>query len=300
MDRDWKGLFRRIGRRKRWQYHYFATDEVMGAFAVVDLGYAANAFCYAADREGKVLYDRGFLGLAGLSVQINDRPADGAVARFQAPGVRLSSQRVDETYRWELETGGMQLHALVAGKGAAPALTLVAPVPGNKVNVTQKIGAWPLSGTLRIGERSFSLDGGLAGVDYTNGLLARETAWRWAFSCATIGGKPFGFNLVEGFNQGEGREDVVWYDGKLFSLPPCRFDFDKTQTVGEWRITSEDGKVDLTFSGFGEHREERNLLVAKSRFIQVMGTFSGQITLGKKRLKLDRVLGVTEDQEVRW
>jgi len=300
MDRDWKGPLRRIGRRKKWQYHYFSTNEILGAFAVVDLGYAANAFCYAAHRNGKVLYDQGFLGLPGLSVQVNDRPANGNVARFQVPGVRLSSQRVGEEYRWEVETREAQWHVNVHGKGAAPPMTLVAPVPGNKVNVTQKIGAWPMSGTVKIGEVSYSLDGGLAGVDYTHGLLARETAWRWAYACGLVDGKSLGFNLVEGFNQGESREDVVWFDGKLFPLPACKFEFDRNQTVGRWHIYSEDRGVDLVFEGFGEHREERNLLVAKSRFIQVMGTFSGHIKLGRKRLSLDGLLGVTEDQDVRW
>jgi len=59
--------------------------------------------------------------------------------------------------------------------------------------------------------------------------------------------------------------------------------------------------VDLKFSPGGVHAQHKNFGVIASRFIQPLGTFSGVVrTADGRELVLDEVLGVVEDQDVRW
>jgi hypothetical protein len=56
----------RLLKRKRWHYTLAATPEVLALFAVVNVGYSANAFAVALDlQERKVLCDVSFLGAPG-------------------------------------------------------------------------------------------------------------------------------------------------------------------------------------------------------------------------------------------
>ena len=310
----WRGALQRRLQRKRWQYGLIVHSEVMVGFAMVDLGYAANGFCFVADRTANprsgLTFDRSFLGGPVGSIQVGSRPAEGARSSFGASGVEMSFRGSGDGYAISLRVrgqgdgakGGLVLDAKLGAAAAPPPLTLIAPVPGGRVNVTQKAALLPVTGELSYDGGTFDLAGAYGGLDYTHGLLARETAWRWAFAAGQAeDGTPIAFNLVEGFNQGTGGEDAVWTPAGVESLPPCRFEFHAHDTLSEWRITSEDGRVDLRFTAIGEHREERNLLVARSRFIQVAGDFAGHIRLSSGRImRFERLGGVTEDQAVRW
>jgi hypothetical protein len=294
-----KGRFHRLTKLKRWQYTMIATDAITLAYAIVDVGYAANAFIFAADRE-RILVDRSFLGIPRVSVSVGDRPADGARARFKARGAELAFAWDGPLATAHAAVGGLALDARIDTSSAAP-LTLVAPVPEGIVNVTQKVAILPTEGSLVIDERRFDLAGGLAGLDYTHGLLARETAWRWAFGLGRASdGTPVGFNLVEGFNTGGGGEDAVWTPQGIEVLPAPAFDFQRDATLKPWAIRGGNGALDLRFESVGEHREERDLVVARSRFIQVVGRFRGTIPAGGRSLVVEGIPGVTEDQQVRW
>ena len=175
-------------------------------------------------------------------------------------------------------------------------------MPGGTVNVTQKSAGLLARGSVSVADRTYQLDGGFGGFDYTNGLLGRRTMWRWAFATGRAeDGRVVGFNLVQGFNEGDaGTENVVWADGLPTIVGGAHFTFDAVATTSPWRIVTEDGNVDLTFEPIGEHREERNLLVARSHFVQVFGTFQGTLNPGTGPVRVSGLPGVTEDQDVVW
>ena len=200
----------RLLKRKRWHYTLAATPEVLALFAVVDVGYSANAFAVALDlKEKRPLCDVSFLGAPGPLAEVSDKPGAGLTASFRTLGGRLSARRGDDDERYRLQvdvsrlrTGSLQSFQwngdlLVAG--GPPALTVIAPVDGDGfINVTQKRGGMLAFGTVEAGGKRFKLDGGVGGTDYTQGYLARHTAWRWAFLAGRLAdGRPVGLNLVE-------------------------------------------------------------------------------------------------------
>ena len=305
----------RLLKRKRWHYTFAATPEVAALFAVVDLGYSASAFAVAIDlKERRPLCDVSFLGAPGPMVALGDKPGAGLSASFRTLGGKLAIRRGEEDERYQVEvdvsrvrTGSLNTfqwagELLVAG--GPPALTVIAPVEGDGlVNVTMKRNGLLSFGSLEAGGKRFRLDGGVGGIDYTQGYLARHTAWRWAFAAGRLAdGTPVGLNLVEGFNESnaEANENALWLGDRLYPLARARFEYDAKDLLAPWRMTTVDGAVDLRFQPIHVHREERNLRLIVSHFAQPVGFFEGTVKVGSRTLQLSQVPGVSEDQDMLW
>jgi hypothetical protein len=305
----WKLPFR----RKAWVYALVTTPEVIVATAVVDLGYASNAFLTVVDlREKRALLDFGTVGLPAPFASVNDRPARGMRAHFRTAGVRFDVARseTDGPLKFEAEVsavrtrgaGSAQLQLQLSTEGAPAPLSVVAAVPGGGINVTEKSGGLRASGTLDVGRRRIALDGGVAGLDATHGLPARSTAWRWAMGAGRLeDGRVVSFNLVEGFNDAaDANENVVWLGSELHPLGRARFGFGRDDPMELWQLETEDRALTLRFRPLHLHREERNLGLVRSRFWQLQGFFVGTVRAGDELLQLTDLPGVTEDQDVRW
>jgi hypothetical protein len=294
-------LLQRITRHKRWLYVAIAGGDLFIGAAIVRLGYAASAFAFAFDaKERRMIADASSMG-PPFAARVGDSAGEGCSAQYRIGNTRLSVTRgIGETvYQVEIKAKGLDVSARVESAAAPPSLTAVAPVPGGIVNTTEKRALLAVSGHASIAGARRSLDGGLAGYDYTNGLLARHTAWKWAFLLGRAkSGERVALNLVEGF-VGED-ECGVWIDGELYPLAEGRFTFDAERTLDPWRIETAEGAVDLSFRPGGQHAEHKDLKVVRSRFVQPVGHYTGTIKAGGKVLELEDVLGVAEDQDVLW
>jgi hypothetical protein len=189
--------------------------------------------------------------------------------------------------------------------GSTPELSVVAPVEqgGGSVNVTQKVAGLPATGTVRVGDRTWQLTDALGGIDYTQGYLARHTAWNWAFLVGRLAdGTRVGLNLVAGFNESrpDVNENALWLGDRLVPLDRARFTWDRTDPMATWTVRTVDGSVDLTFTPHAVHSERKDLVVLTSRFLQPIGVFSGTVRVDGVEHAISGAPGVTEDQDVRW
>ena len=293
-------------RTKRWVYQFIATPELAMLWAIVDVGYSSNAFATVVHLEsGRVLADLSQLGLPRPAVHVSDETGVQTAAHFRMPGVSLAAyQNSGQAYfNSSLKTRDLEGEARLLTAEAAPFLAVVAPVEGHGVNVTHKHAALKSFGWVDVQGQRFSLDGGVGGLDFTNGILARETSWRWGFACGRLpDGTPVGFNLVEGFN--ESRDDVnenaAWVGNQLFPLGRARFEWNKSDVLERWHVRTTDGSLEMEFTPIAVHREFRDLKLVKSHFQQPIGRWNGVLTLDGKTISLSQVAGVTEDQQVRW
>jgi len=318
------GWARRL-RRKRWHYALYTTPEVVAVMAIAEMGYAANAFFAAVDlRDKHPLVDATFLGAPAPLTTVSDAMARGLSARFRVPGARFRFGRPldSDRYRHSVEISALRRpragrvsfegEALVTG--APPPLVLVAPVPGggagrvlsrDGVNVTQKSVGLLASGRLEIGRRRYALDGGVVGLDGTHGYLARHTRWNWAMGCGRLeDGTPLGFNLVAGFNtvaEGTAGENVLFLGDQLQPVGPATFRFNPADPLASpWQISTGDDTVQLTFRPLHAHRDVRDLLILRSRFVQPLGFFAGRLRFRGREIPLEGLPGVTEDQDMLW
>lgn len=291
---------RRLVSRKRW--HWFAAFDgttVVGG-ALVDAGFFATAFLWVFDRErGEMLVDEDVVVPPPL-LWVTTHPTVGTLARLSVPGYRLILARTGRTMSVEGSFGGVDLDLVLTTDDEA-AMTAVCPVPerDHGVNVTQKEVGLPATGRISV-DRERTLDGtGL--VDYTHGLLARETEWEWAIgSCTAADDTRVGFNLVDGFNNG--LENVVWVDGVPRSVGAASFEVNDESEDGvdaegeEWQVTTVCGTVDLSLSVEGTREEDLDLGVVRSQYRQPLGRWRGSIG----GVEVEEGIGVAEEHLARW
>lgn len=299
---DWAALappFRRSRwwrrfHHKRWHYVALASDELFCAVAIVDLGWTSTAFAYAFERRTRqLLASFSQDGLPGLSATLASQAA--GTSTFRMPGNRIAIRGCGEG-AWELALRCADFAIDARFAGATPQLLAVGTVQGGSVHATQKSAGMALEGTLTVGNRRMTLNGGVASMDYSNGLLARDTAWRWA--CAHS--LELGFNLQAGYFGAN--ENALWLDGQLIALGAASFDYSVADPMAPWDIHTADGLLALRFTPEGARREDKNLLVAASAYVQPVGTFSGWVKAHAHgpRVALEGLAGVTEAHRARW
>ncbi|MFT3770627.1 MAG: DUF2804 domain-containing protein [Minicystis sp.] len=300
-----KGLVFRTAHEKRWVYAAIAADELLVALAVVRLGYAANCFAFAFDRAAGRIVAKYTAVAPTIAAEVGDSGGDECHASFNWLGARVAVERGrgERDYRVEVKAPDLRVSARLSTETMPPRIGAIAALPAppsGLFNATEKGVLLPAVGEVIAAGRHYDLDGGLGGYDYTNGLLARHTAWRWAFALGRArSAERVALNLVQGF-VGE-PECAAWIDGELFPLSEGRIEMAPGQPLAPWTVRTARGEVDLRFEPGDMHAEEHNFGVVASKFLQPAGSYSGTIQVpGREPIALDRVLGVVEDQDVLW
>lgn len=289
----WGADMGRVTRRlraKSWLYLAAVSDDVWLSLAILRTGYAANILGYAFDRKsGRMIFEKTVVAPTPLCRVTSDVHAPGIIAQYTALKVERAGSDVSVRGLYGKLACDFTLDESVAPQG----IVACAELGGGLVNATEKRALLGVEGTIVVDGRRFDLTGGVGGWDYTNGLLPRHTKWRWAFGL----GRDLGFNLVQGF---VGEAECALFergaDGskKVIGLAEPRFEFDRERPGDPWKIVGEG--TDLRFEVGAVHRQDTNLVVVRSRFLQPVGHFYG--TIGGQ--KVDGMPGVVEDQDVVW
>lgn len=173
-----------------------------------------------------------------------------------------------------------------------------------------KINCMTAKGKLRCGndERTFDPASSMGLLDWGRGVWTYDNTWYWAsLSARDENGTPFGFNLGYGFGDtSKATENMIFFDGKahktehvIFSIP--RSDKGKYLYTREWKISSDDNRVNLRFTPVLDRTDNTDLLLLASLQHQVFGYFNG--TLVKNNgdvIHVDNKLGFAERVTNRW
>ena len=290
--------------------------------AIVDAGPTGTSFVMVTDRTtGNVIADASRPGAVRPLVGLNDRPEEGFRAHYYTPGTTVTMRgdagrlrttarihRFPFVPRVSQPWIDLELELATAAQPGVTAIVDLHTVPPSVTTTAKKAGLLT-SGRLVVRDRGgqsarWELSDGYGGFDFTSGHLPRETSWRWAYGTGrTSTGRTAGVNLTCGFTGMEDRasENSLWLDGRIIPLDPAaRIDCDTADLMAPWQIKTLDGATDLAFHPMGLHRENLNLGVVRSYFVQAQGHITGTIRAGAEVLTLDRFPAVTEDQRVLW
>lgn len=287
----------RLLREKSWQWFGLSNKRVALGGALVNAGLATSVFMWVYDRRAqKMLADASTLLPPGL-VQLSHAPARGRTASSMAPGRRLSIERDGDQLRIEGSISEIGLDVTFDAP-LARAITAICPVgaDGDGINVTQKECCLPVRGQLSVSGRSFELGEDAIGMlDYSHGLLERETSWRWAIAAGRVDdGTRVGFNVVSDFN--EGLENVAWVGDKIYKVGQAEFDFNPKRPRDMWRVTTSDGLLDVTLDVEGVRQNDIDLAIAASQYTQPLGRWHGKVD---GRL-VHGIFGVAEVHRAKW
>jgi hypothetical protein len=287
---------------KRWLYTIVANGDLIIATAVVHLGYAAHAFLTILDRRIRaMLYDESFFTAPNLAA-VGDHCESGCDVHFRGPSARIAITRPVDSPRYLIaaDTADASVRVEMETEHAPTPIAVVSKVPGGLLNVTEKRACMPARGAISAAGIRTQFDNALGGLDYTQGLLARHTAWRWAFAMGTsTHGQRVAFNLVDGFNSE--LECVLWINGAITPVHGVELQFDPSRPLDAWALRSSEGLVDVRFRADAMHAERMNVGIVRSSFVQPLGAFTGTLRpTVHEEIALKDVPGVVENQDVTW
>jgi hypothetical protein len=270
------------------------TDELFCGVAITDVGWGKSAFAYAFDRTRReIVGSFSQIGLPGATAEVGSHAC--GPCRFHSRGTSLDLDPHGQGgYRLRVSSGSFRID--VAYHGKTPRLLAVGPVQGGSVHATQKSTALPMKGFAEAGGRRYTLDGGVASFDYSNGLLGRSTDGRWVSAHA----RGLGINLQAGYFGAS--ENALWLDGMIVPVGAAHFEIERAGPLSPWRVCTDDGLVELRFTPEGVRRDDKQLIVASSRMTQQVGTFDGWVKAAPADAprKVERLTGLTEDYSARW
>jgi Protein of unknown function (DUF2804) len=288
--------------RKRWYYLQAATEHLLAAAAIVDLGYASKAFFYVVDKnEARFLAHHSALMPGGMGGSV-ERPSEARdrgerASVFRSP---LLAVRVKRTAlgAFSVRASSLSSRLELRFDPAAEPIVAAAHLKEGGTHLTEKNLSYIVRGFANVGGRIHDFSGGCGSSDFSDGIVARHTTWRWVSFSGYAGSKRIGLNLVQGFLGAP--ECTLWIDGGVEVQGEAIVDKPANPTDA-WHIRTSDGRIDLRFTPICVHEERTNLWLVKSQFVQPVGSFSGVVKSNAHgELRLEDILGVCEDQDVVW
>jgi len=298
MGFKWPGLLNGL---KFNQFVFFglAGPDVMAGLAVVDLKYLANTFLYVYDRkQGTVIEVNKTIVPFSRKIFINPTP-ETLSCGFSLRGLSVSMQ----DNKISAQSKDINLDVTLDLRDTAP-LRVCTRAGYKGWTFTRKTSPIRLTGTVSSKDKQFELSSpahmGL--MDWTAGFMRRETFWNWAAIASTLpDGRSLGLNLSCGVNETSFTENAFWVDGRMTKVSTVLLAFDPDNFYAPWTITSQDGKINLTFKA-GRHRAENiNAGIVATKFNQMMGVFNGALTTDDgETITITDCPGWTEDHYAKW
>lgn len=151
----------------------------------------------------------------------------------------------------------------------------------NAFSYNQKINCMPAEGYMAYDNETYWFDPktDYGTLDWGRGVWTYDNTWYWSSGNATVGGRPFGFNIGQSFGDGSAAtENILFYAGKGHKLEDVTFHVPEDY-MKPWRFTSADGRFDMEFEPVLARVEKNSALAVSLEQQQVFGKMNGKAVL---------------------
>lgn len=174
--------------------------------------------------------------------------------------------------------------------------------------LNQKIVGFRAKGFCQVGDENINFDSKdtFAILDWGRGVWPYKNTWYWSSAVGEQDGNIIGFNLGYGFgNTSQATENMIFYNGIANKLDDVKFNIpykdNKLDFMSEWKFTSSDNRVNLTFTPVLDRHAFTTALVISSDQHQVFGKFNGTLILDDGRvIKITDLFGFAEKVDNKW
>ncbi len=296
-------------RLKQWDYYGITTPTHFFSFTVSDVGYIGSIFAYVVDFEGKKMQEATLTVPLAKGVSL-PRNSTAGVSKFSNDQVKLHfevhGQKRHLSACWQ-NFNGTDLKAevdfLVAPEHDS--MTIVIPIKGKRFYYNRKINCMPASGIVEYAGQTYSIEPKtcLGNLDWGRGVWEYNSFWVWASASGFLpGGHTVGLNMGFGFGDtSKATENAVIIDGRLHKFGQVDFAYTSGDFMKPWRMTSPDGRVNLTFTPFLERVAKTDLKVLGSEVHQMFGRYNGcVVTDAGEEVQIVDLIGFAEEHHAKW
>lgn len=126
----------------------------------------------------------------------------------------------------------------------------------------------------------FTRDNAWGIFDWLREARPRRDIHYWACACGTASGKLVGFSAGYGsVDSAAGTENAFFVDGVIHKLDQVVFHIPPADWLEQWRFSSNDRRLEMSFTPSQERAEHKRILLHSIRRRQVFGFFSGRVIL---------------------
>ncbi|OGO18494.1 MAG: hypothetical protein A2Z14_19840 [Chloroflexi bacterium RBG_16_48_8] len=143
----------------------------------------------------------------------------------------------------------------------------------------------------------------LGNLDWGRGMWPYNSFWVWASASGFLPERrTLGLNVGFGFGDtSRATENAIILNGRVHKLGEVHFEYDPTDFMRLWKLSSPDDRLHLTFEPFIERVAQTNLLVIKSEVHQMFGRYFGKIVTDEgEAIEVDGLIGWAEEHHARW
>lgn len=305
---EFTGLKRRLKqlRLKEWVGWTLVHPEIYSSMILQDAHYLASSEIYVRDKATGELHEHARNARGGSlnipQVLWGGRPA----LRAKGYDIHYELGETDGTHRVSVdiaataEEPAFRAELELSGATASPALSVSSRLPGGAMYTNKAI--FPASGWLRVGDREITFDPArdFAILDEHKSFLPYRTSWVWGTFAQHSPAGVIGANFADRPElPGEQEESCLWTPTAAEELAAITFVPSGSGERAPWRISSADGRLDVTFTPDGRKDVKHQLVVASIDYFQMYGRYTGTIrSLDGTTYDVD-VQGVCESMRMR-
>ncbi|QDX91710.1 DUF2804 domain-containing protein [Brevibacillus laterosporus] len=296
-----------VGRKKKWNFWFIASDQVIITVAVCHLDYIGLAFFHLIDlQSGQKVEQTVKIPFARGIYLPDDVDSD---VHFKHKQLQLSFTRTEGTttiLASGVASGGIPYTAEISIAETTEALHMVIPWSGTRFQYTAKQPGRAAVGTVRVGCKIYNLtiETTSASLDFGRGAWPYDTKWNWMTCSFRWKGSWCGCNLGAGWTDGTGMTEngLLIHQRAEKIAEPIQFLYDPAYPMRTWHITTTSSdRVQLMFTPIHYQEKRENYVVLSSHLKQYIGKCSGTMqTEGGDVIRIEDVWGICEEQQARW
>ena len=305
-----KGLKSRI---KEWDYYYIGNDAFGIALTIDDNSYMDLCSCTILDFENRTYLEKSRMGAFSYGKRNLPSSSREGVTHYADKAVDITFEHKDGKRHlfgtWKKFAGEDDLSFNLWLSESTDGKSMVIATPFAKKRhfyYNQKINNLIATGKATLGARSWDFDHSIGVLDWGRGVWTYSNTWYWSSLSCFQDGRTIGWNLGYGFGDTRAAsENMVFVDQEAYKLNDVRFEIPKIgkkdDFLSPWKIVSESGDINLTFTPLLNRRGGANVLLVKSDQNQVFGRFNGTFRLPDGRLiEIKNQTGFAEKVMNRW
>lgn len=303
-------------RIKEWDYYCIANKEFALCLTVSDLGYLGALSVSVIDFVTPSQFSNTAISLFPLGKMNMPVSSEEGESKFETKkakalfSVKDGVRRLTGEYHNADKFGTKLTFDITLDE--EPEENMVIATPFKKkahFYLNQKINCMRASGVFTLGEKECRFDpsDSLAVLDWGRGVWQYDNVWYWSsLNMRLDDGITFGWNLGYGFGDTTAAsEDMLFYGGIANKIGRTKFEIPgesegKPDFTGQWRIYSDDGRLDVTFDPIIDRYDPIDLKILCMIPHQVFGRFKGKCVLDNgKEIQVDAI-GFAEKVHNKW
>jgi len=173
----------------------------------------------------------------------------------------------------------------------------------NAFSYSRRSPCYAVEGVIQLGISELIFTRGKAwGIfDWNRGVRPGKDLRFWASGCGQSAGHQVGFSAGHNSaDSSQGTENAFFLDGKLHKLDQVTFHIPSNRLV-PWRFTSNDNRLEMTFSPQQERDENHQMFFYSLKRRQSFGSFSGRVVLDDgSEFEFSNITGFAERRKSRF